>query len=168
MGLRPSVKRGRDADRLLTAIVSTGNGASFADYLLGVLNTAQAMRDTQNTEARRPISRTYEGVQWFKHEHGWRAAIPGSPLSVNRFTDMVFTRGHFLTVEIWDTTFGGHWTTIGTSPPLSVTRGGSDFFNRWDMIYGELPWIRQHTVSVGQASKLVQQIRDTVKRQVVA
>lgn len=89
MGLRPRVKRGRDADRLLTAIVSTGNGASSANYLLGVFNTAQAMRDTQNTEARRPITRTYEGVQWFKHPtfHGvpiWVATIPGTPLVVVR------------------------------------------------------------------------------------
>lgn len=97
MGHRPRVKRGRDADRLLTAIVSTGNGASFTIYLLGVFNTAQAMRDTQNTEARRPITRTYEGVQWFKHTdrrligHGegsdpavWVASIPGTPLAVVR------------------------------------------------------------------------------------
>lgn len=90
MGLRPRVKRGRDADGLLTAIVSTGNGAFSAIYLLGVLDTAQAMRDTQNTEARRPISRTYEGVQWFKHtcpDHHvplWVTPISGTPLVIVR------------------------------------------------------------------------------------
>lgn len=90
MGHRPRVKRGRDANRLLTAIVSTGNGAFSSIYLLGGFNTPLAMRDTQNTEARRPIARTYEGVQWFKHtcpDHNvpiWVAALPGTPLAIVR------------------------------------------------------------------------------------
>ena len=48
------------------------------------------MRDTQNTEARRPITRTFEGVKWTKHtcpDHNvprWVASIPGTPLAVVR------------------------------------------------------------------------------------
>lgn len=160
MGLRPRVKRGRDADRLLTAIVSTGNGASSAIYLLGVLDTAQAMRDTQNTEARRPITRTYEGVQWFKHQTGtesvpaqldevWLAAIPGTNLALYRFP--VHTVGnldaHRVSLVMWNGTF---WTSTGTAIVKELT---------------DITTTSREFASVRQASQWASVIRATIVRQ---
>ena len=120
------------------------------------------MAEAKNTTPSKPIVRTYGGVQWFKHEHGWRASIPGTPISVNRFSEPHIIPGHHLEVEIWCTVFGGHWTLIGSSPPLSTHRGGSDFFNHHDMMHYELPWKRMLVPSVAKASEAVMEIRDRV------
>jgi hypothetical protein len=160
VGLRPRVKRGRDADRLLTAIVSTGNGASSAIYLLGVLDRAQAMRDTQNTEARRPIVRTYEGVQWFKHQTGtesipaflkevWLAAIPGTNMALYRFP--VHTIGnldaHRVSLVIWTGTF---WTSSGTEIVKELT---------------DITTTSREFSTVRQASQWASVVRATIVRQ---
>jgi hypothetical protein len=163
VGLRPRVKRGRDADRLLTAIVSTGNGASSAIYLLGVLDTARAMRDTQNTEARRLITRTYEGVQWFKHGHSrdstafWFASVPGTKLAVVRrpIHAKYGTPMHEVRVASWNSHVEA-WELFPSLP-------GAAHFEHIAHGY-RIPWSRVVTQTVSAACRHVHVLRNNVAK----
>jgi len=160
--MRPQarVKRWRDADRLLTAFVSTGNGPCSADYLLGVFDTAQAMRDTQNTEARHPIARTYEGVRWFKHQTGtpqipamlgevWLAAIPGTNLAFYRYPTHTTDNkdAHRVTLVVF---VDGSWTSSGTAIVRELT---------------DITTTSREFASVRQASQWAHVVRSTIVRQ---
>jgi len=163
--MRPQarVKRWRDADRLLTAFVSTGNGACSADYLLGVFDTAQAMRDTQNTEARRPITRTYEGVQWFKHGHAgqkdafWFASVPGTKLAVVRRVIHAKhgTPMHEVRVASWN----AHAESWDLFPSLP----GAAHFEHIAHGY-RIPWSRVVTQTVSAACRHVHVLRNNVAK----
>lgn len=84
------------------------------------------MAATMNTEARRPIARTYEGVQWFKEgsdhysDTFWRCSVPGTTLSIVRWQDDMTGRPGqtpwISQVEIWtDDGLGGYWHPILTN-----------------------------------------------------
>ena len=166
MGLRPRVKRGRDADRLLTAIVSTGNGAFPANYLLGVLDTAQAMRDTQNTEARRPITRTYEGVQWFKHGHAgqqdafWFASVPGTKLAVVR---QIMSKQHAINGTPMQKLRVASWNAHAESWDLFPSTPGVAHLHHVAHGY-RVPWAYRVTGSVREASRIVRNLRIDVRK----
>ena len=76
------------------------------------------MRPEHNPEARRPIVRTYEGVQWFKHQGSteaipahvgkvWLSPIPGTNAAFYRFGDR-----NRVSLVIWN---GDFWTSSGTT-----------------------------------------------------
>ena len=110
------------------------------------------MAEARLHAARRPISRTYEGVQWFRHADGWRASIPGTPMAVHRCKLMHGTAeaGHFLTVEVYD-------------PPHFVQIGAHQVHNQpFALLREELPWTVTTADSVRDASDLVKHLRGRI------
>jgi len=121
------------------------------------------MRDTQNRKARRLISRTYEGVQWFKHGHGgqqdafWFASVPGTNLAaVRRVIHAKHgTPMHEVRVAAWNNRCEA-WELFPSLP-------GAARFEHVAHGY-RIPWARVVTQTVGAASQHVQALRNNTAR----
>jgi len=109
------------------------------------------MAEAKSHAARRPISRTYEGVQWFRHADGWRASIPGTPMSVLRWKSVVQPdETIYMRVEVHNGTqfvqVGGY--TVRNHP--------------YALLREELPWTITTAESVRDASDLVKHLRQRI------
>ena len=119
------------------------------------------MRDTQNTEARRPIVRTYEGVQWFKHGHGrdsfWFASVPGTKLAVVRrpIHAKYGTPMHEVRVASWNS-HAEAWELFPSLP-------GAAHFEHIAHGY-RIPWSRVVTQTVSAACRHVHVLRNNVAK----
>lgn len=120
------------------------------------------MAEAKTRTARRPITRTYEGVQWFKHGHAgardafWFAAVPGTNLAaVRRVIHAKYgTPMHEVRVASWNDQTEA-WEVFPSLP-------GAAHFQHVAHGY-RIPWSRVVTQTVGAASKHVQVLRNNVE-----
>ena len=118
------------------------------------------MAEAKTRAARRPISRTYEGVQWFKHGAGedtlWLASVPGTNLAlVRRQIHAKDTPGvpmHEVRVAAFNHRFKCWDLFMNNAARFQDVQHGF-----------RVPWTRIVTDTVGRASRHVMILRNNIK-----